>query len=151
MMATRKLRILLLQGANLSYLGKREPEIYGTTMAAELDAMLQRHAKEKKYKLEIFYTNIEGEAINRIYQAADGGVDGVVMNPGGFTYAGYALRDCMKGAALPYIEVHIRNLESHGIHSVLAGVANGVIHGFGLRSYILGLDAMLGLLAKSRG
>jgi 3-dehydroquinate dehydratase-2 len=74
------------------YLGKREPEIYGTTTAAELDSMLQEHAKAKDYTLDVFYTNIEGEAINRIYQAADGGVDGLIMNPAGFNYSGYAKR-----------------------------------------------------------
>src|SRR5207248_1767467 len=62
-------RILLVQGANLTFLGRREPAIYGTTTPAELDAMLQRHAKERGYGLEIFYSNIEGEAINRIYRA----------------------------------------------------------------------------------
>ncbi len=90
-------KILLLQGANLTFLGRREPEIYGSTSPAELDAMLQRHAQDHGYQLEIFYTNIEGEAINRIYEATDEGFDGLVMNPAGFTYAGFALKDCIKG------------------------------------------------------
>ena len=68
-------KILLLQGANLKFLGRREPELYGSTTQAELDAMLQRHAQDHGYQLEIFYTNIEGEAINRIYQATDEGFD----------------------------------------------------------------------------
>ena len=97
-------KILLLQGANLTFLGRREPDIYGSTTPAELDATLQRHAQDHGYQLEIFYTNIEGEAINRIYQATDEGFDGLVMNPAGFTYAGFALKDCIKGAALPYVE-----------------------------------------------
>ena len=80
-------KILLLQGANLTFLGRREPEIYGSTTPAELDAILRRHAHDHAYQLEIFYTNIEGEAINRIYQAVDEGFDGLVMNPAGFTYA----------------------------------------------------------------
>ena len=104
------MKILLVQGANLTFLGRREPAIYGTTTAAELDATLQRHAKERGYDLDIFYTNIEGEAINRIYRAVDEGFDGLVMNPAGFTYAGFALKDCIKGAALPYVEVHISNI-----------------------------------------
>jgi 3-dehydroquinate dehydratase II len=140
-------RILLVQGANLTYLGKREPAIYGTTTAAELDARLQAHAREKGYELAIFYTNVEGEAINRIYQAADAGVDGLVMNPAGFSYAGHALKDCVKGAGLPYVEVHISNVHSRGIHCVLSEISNGVITGFGLHGYILGLDAMLAILA----
>ena len=96
-------KILLLQGANLTFLGRREPEIYGSTTPAELDARLQRHAREHGYQLDIIYTNIEGEAINCIYQAVDKGFDGLVMNPANLTYAGFALKDCIKGAALPYI------------------------------------------------
>ncbi|MGE0418435.1 MAG: type II 3-dehydroquinate dehydratase [Acetobacteraceae bacterium] len=139
-------RILLLQGANLTYLGRREPAIYGTTTPAELDAMLQRHAQRHGYELQIFYTNVEGEAINRIYQATDEGVDGLVMNPAGFTYAGYALKDCVKGAALPYVEVHISSIAKRNIHCVLSDAAEGIITGFGMHSYILGLDAMLEIL-----
>ena len=130
-------------------LGKREPEFYGTLTARELDVMLQEHAKSKGYSLDIFYTNVEGEAISRIYQAATNRVDGLVMNPAGFTYAGYALRDCVKGAGLPYVEVHITNIEARGIKSVVAPVANGVVFGFGTYSYVLGLEAMLHLLSTA--
>ena len=140
--------ILLVQGANMIYLGKREPEVYGTTTAQELDAMVQEHAHAKGYALDIFYTNIEGEAINRIYHAADSGVDGLVMNPAGFSHAGYALKGCIKGAGLPYVEVHMSNIEKRGVHSVLTIVAEGVIFGFGTYSYILGLEAMLHILDK---
>src|SRR5215813_2036587 len=111
-------KILLLQGANLTFLGRREPEIYGSTTPAELEAMLRRHAHDHAYQLEIFYTNVEGEAINRIYQAVDEGFDGLVMNPAGFTYAGFALKDCIKGAGLPYVEVHITSIAKRNIHCV---------------------------------
>jgi 3-dehydroquinate dehydratase-2 len=141
-------KILLLQGANLTFLGRREPEIYGSTTPAELDAMLRRHAQDHVYQLEIFYTNIEGEAINRIYQAVDEDFDGLVMNPAGFTYAGFALKDCIKGAGLPYVEVHISNIAKRNINCVLSDVAEGMITGFGIHSYILGLDAMLEILKK---
>jgi len=141
-------KILLIQGANLTYLGKREPHIYGTMTAAELDNRLYTHADQNEYELEIFYTNIEGEAINRIYLAADCGVDGLVMNPAGFSYAGHALRDCLKGVALPYVEVHISNIEARGIHCVLSDIAIGMITGFGSHGYIMGLEAILHLLAE---
>ncbi len=145
-------RILLVQGANMVHLGKREPEIYGTTTAAELDAMLQEHARAKGYSLEIFYTNVEGFAIDRIYQAVADGVDGLVMNPAGFNYAGYALRDCVKGSGLPYVEVHMSNVEARGIPCVVAPVALGMMFGLGLRSYELGLEAMLHILSgRARG
>ena len=144
-------KILLLQGANLTFLGRREPAIYGSTTPEELDAQLQGHAEEHEYQLEIFYTNIEGEAINRIYRAVDEGFDGLVMNPAGFTYSGYALKDCIKGAALPYVEVHISSIAKRNIHCVLSDVAEGMITGFGMHSYILGLDAMLEILRKRAG
>lgn len=142
-------RILLIQGANMVHLGKREPEFYGTTTAKELDGMLQEHAKSKGYGLDIFYTNVEGEAINRIYQAAADRVDGLVMNPAGFNYSGYALRDCVKGAGLPYVEVHMTNVEARGIKCILAPAANGVVYGLGTYSYVLGLEAMLHLLSTA--
>jgi 3-dehydroquinate dehydratase-2 len=136
-------KLLVLQGANMAYLGRRQPELYGTTTAAELDQKLRQHARSNDYDLDIFYTHIEGEAIERLYQAVDQGVDGVVMNPAGFLYAGYALRDCLRAVSFPYIEVHITNIEKRGMHSVLAEASVGVIAGFGLSSYVLGLEAML--------
>ncbi len=138
--------ILLVQGANMVYLGKREPEIYGTTTPQELDAMLQDHAKARGYLLDIFYTNIEGEAISRICQSVSCEVDGLVMNPAGFTYAGHALKDCIKGIEVPYVEVHISNIVKRRISSVIADAAKGVIFGFGMYSYILGLEAVLHIL-----
>jgi 3-dehydroquinate dehydratase-2 len=127
----------------MSYLGRRQPELYGTTTAAELDQMLLGHARTNGYDLEILYTHLEGEAIGRLYRAVDEGVDGLVMNPAGFLYAGYALRDCLRAISFPYIEVHMTNIEKRGIHSILAEASVGVIAGFGVQSYLLGIDAML--------
>jgi 3-dehydroquinate dehydratase II len=142
--------ILLVQGANMAYLGKREPEIYGTTTAAELDQMLQRHAHERGIGLEICYTHIEGEAIGRIYHATEEGVDGLLMNPAGFVHTGYALRDCLRALRFPFVEVHMSNIDKRGIKSVTAEAARGVIAGFGLRSYTMGLDALLALIAEDK-
>lgn len=141
-------RILLLQGANMNALGRRQPELYGTTTATELDAMLLGHASTHRYRLDIFYTNSEGEAIDRLYAAADEGVQGLVMNPAGFNDAGYALRDCVLALPFPYVEVHMTNVEKRGIRSVLAPAAAGGVYGFGVHSYVLGLEAMLMLLRK---
>jgi 3-dehydroquinate dehydratase-2 len=140
-------KILLLQGANMSYLGRRQPEIYGTTSAAELDEMVRAHARDKHYEVEIFYTHLEGEAIARLYRAVDERVDGLVMNPAGFTHAGYALRDCLQTLPFPYVEVHMTNIGKRGLESVPAGAAVGTIAGFGVHSYLLGLEAMLGVLS----
>jgi 3-dehydroquinate dehydratase-2 len=134
----------------MAYLGKRQPEIYGTITAAELDQMVQRHAKKRGVKLDIFYTHIEGEAIGRIYRAADEGIDGLLMNPAGFIHAGYALRDCLRSMRFPYVEVHMSNIDKRGLKSVTAETARGMIAGFGLRSYLMGLDALLGLIKDEK-
>jgi 3-dehydroquinate dehydratase-2 len=143
-------KILLLQGANMAYLGKRQPEIYGTTSAAELDKMMLRHAKKSGVTLDIFYTHVEGEAIGRLYRAADEGMDGLLMNPAGFMYAGYALRDCLRSMKFPYVEVHISNIDKRGLKSVTAETARGVIAGFGLRSYTMGLDVLVDLIKDGK-
>jgi 3-dehydroquinate dehydratase-2 len=143
------MKILLVQGANMARLGKRQPEVYGTTTAAELDAMLLKHAAMRAVTLDIFYTHVEGEAIGRVYEAVDAGVDAVVINPAGFLHAGYALRDCLKGLPVPVIEVHMSNIEKRGMHSVTAEAAHGVIAGFGLQSYFVGLD-MAAEVARER-
>jgi len=131
----------------MAWLGKRQPEIYGTTTARQLDEMLQAHAAKNAYDLDIFYTHMEGEAIGKVYQAVDEGVDGLVMNPAGFTYRGEALRDCILACGdLPYIEVHISNLAKREIKSALVSAAHGMLMGFGLHGYVLALDGMLDLL-----
>ena len=140
--------ILLIQGPNMSYLGKRQPELYGKTTAAELDTMLRAHAKANKYGLDIFYTHSEAAAIERLYRGVEEKIDGVVMNPAAFLFAGYALRDCLRAVPFPYIEVHMTNVERRGIHSILAEAAVGMVAGFGVRSYVLGLEAMLGHLRR---
>lgn len=139
-------RILVIQGANMAYLGKRQPEIYGTTTAAELDSILQNHASSRGYTLDIFYTHIEGEAIGRIYRALDDGVDGLVINPAGFLHAGYALRDCLKSFKPPLVEVHMSNIDKRGLHSVTAEAARGIVAGFGIRSYLMALDVIVDLI-----
>ena len=141
-------RVLLIQGANMAWLGRRQPEIYGTETAAELDSRLMDRAARFGLELEIFYTHVEGEAIGRLYRAVEDGLDGLAMNPAGFSRAGYALRDAVAGCAgLPYVEVHVSNIEKRGIRSVLAEAAVGVIAGFGLAGYELALEALAGLLA----
>lgn len=144
-------KILLMQGPNMSYLGRRQPKLYGKTSAAELDAMLREHARAHEYELLIFYTHSEGEAIERLYRAADEGVQGLVMNPAAFLFAGYALRDCLRAVPIPYVEVHMTNIETRGFRSLLAETAVGLIAGFGVQSYVLGLDAMLRHLRARRG
>jgi 3-dehydroquinate dehydratase-2 len=145
------MRILLIQGANMEWLGIREPEIYGTTTAAELDRILYEEAERRGVDLDIRYTNTEGEAISWIYDAARSGVDGLMMNPAGFHYNGYALRDCLRGVSLPYVEVHLSNLDRRGMKSVQAAEADGMVMGLGPDSYIVGLDALIRVISRTSG
>jgi 3-dehydroquinate dehydratase-2 len=137
------MRILLVQGPNMSYLGRRQPELYGRTTAAELDAMVRARARAHRCRLEIFYTHDEAAAIDRLYRAVDDAVDGLLMNPAAFLYAGYALRDTLRAVPFPYVEVHMTNIEKRGLRSILAAEAVGMVAGFGVRSYLLGLDALV--------
>jgi 3-dehydroquinate dehydratase-2 len=148
---TKQPRILLIQGANMCFLGRRQPEIYGTTSASELDEMLQAECGRRQVDLEIFYTNVEGEAISRIYRAVDEGVDGVLMNPAGFQYAGFALRDCLLAAPIPYVEAHITKASiTGGLNTVTAAAARGYVCGFGIDSYLLALDGLLRIVQGAR-
>jgi 3-dehydroquinate dehydratase-2 len=140
--------ILLIQGPNMSYLGKRQPEIYGRTTAAELDDMCRAHADKNGYKLDIFYTHSESAAIERLYQADAEKVDGLVMNPASFCVTGVAIANCIKAISLPYVEVHVSNIDRRKVSSITAMEAVGVIHGFGVKGYMLALDAMLDVIGN---
>jgi len=138
-----KPRILLIQGPNMNYLGKRQPELYGRTTAAELDQMVLEHADRNGYELTIFYTNTEGAALDKIYEEMDKGMDGLIMNPAAWSFEGSALRFCLMSIAKPYVEVHIRNQYTMKHVSTLADLAVGAVQGFGVHSYVLGLDALV--------
>ncbi|MGB3918719.1 3-dehydroquinate dehydratase [Thiothrix litoralis] len=137
------MKLLLIQGANLNSLGKREGNTYDSTTAEQLDAMLTQHASDWGYALDIFYTNIEGEAVNKVYDSVASGVDGILANPAGFTYNAYSLRDCLNYVAPPYVEIHLTNIDQREIKSALSSAAVGVVHGFGINSYFVALEALL--------
>ena len=135
-------KVLCLQGANMEYLGIRQPEIYGTTDLQTLHAMLLDEAKGLGIDLDIRVSNLEGEAIGWIYECDRAGYAGLLMNPAGFSFAGYALRDCLRGIRMPAVEVHMSNIERRAMKSVTAEACVGVVTGFGLRSYFHGLRAL---------
>lgn len=140
------MKLLLIQGANMEYLGTRQPELYGTVTAKELNSIVRRRARDLGVTLDILYTNTEGEAVSSIYRADRDGVHGVLFNPAGFLHAGHALRDCLRSIRAPAIEIHMTNIEKRGYGSVTAEAAVGLIAGFGVHSYILALDAMVARL-----
>jgi 3-dehydroquinate dehydratase-2 len=139
--------VWVLQGANLNLLGIRQPEIYGHTTAKELDARIRDFARSRGCEVAIHYTNIEGEMINLVHRAHFEGVDALVMNPAGFTHAGYALRDALLGVDVPCVEVHISNLYKRDFVSAIGTASRGVIMGFGMDGYELGIDAALRIVA----
>jgi 3-dehydroquinate dehydratase-2 len=141
-------RILVIHWPNLNTLGTREPAVYGTTTLEEINADLTVQAKECGAETEFFQSNHEGALIDRI-QDAPSWADGILINPGGLTHTSVSLRDALAATDLPVVEVHLSNVfarEEFRRHSMVSGVAVGLISGFGSSSYRLGLDALLDLL-----
>jgi 3-dehydroquinate dehydratase-2 len=141
--------ILVLHGPNLNLLGQREPAVYGQVTLAEVDAALARHAAARGVRVECRQSNHEGVLVDAVQAAAGQGFAAIVLNAGALTHYSYALRDAVGGVALPVVEVHLSNVharEPFRRHSVLAPVCRGQIAGFGLQSYLLGLDAALACL-----
>ncbi|MBI4638990.1 MAG: type II 3-dehydroquinate dehydratase [Candidatus Rokubacteria bacterium] len=138
--------MLVLHGPNLNLLGTREPAVYGRLSLAEVDRLIREHARRRGIGVECRQSNLEGQLIDWLQGAAREGFVGVVLNPGAFTHYSFALRDAVAAIRLPVIEVHLSNVharEEFRRHSVIAAVAQGQISGFGPRSYLLGLDALL--------
>ena len=138
------MRFLVLHGPNLNLLGSREPDVYGTATLAEIDQMLADRAAAEGHEVVSFQSNHEGELIDRLQQA--GSFDGVIINPGGLTHTSVALRDAVQALKIPVVEVHLSNIyarEPFRQHSVLSGACTGVVAGFGPRSYLLGLQALM--------
>ncbi|MBI2251860.1 MAG: type II 3-dehydroquinate dehydratase [Armatimonadetes bacterium] len=135
------MKILVIHGVNLNFLGKRETHIYGNITLNKLNQLLEKEAKSLKLDLEIFQSNFEGEIINKIHQAR-GHKKGIIINPGAFTHYSYAIRDALTAVELPVIEVHLSNLfsrEEFRKNSVLAPICKGFICGLGIESYFLAL------------
>ena len=140
--------VLVLHGPNLNLLGTREPAIYGRVRLAEVDRLVREQGRRRGLRVECRQSNLEGELITWLQGAAREGFDGIVFNPGAFTHYSLALRDAVAAIGLPVVEVHLSNIhgrEEFRQRSVIAAVARGQIAGFGPHSYVLALDALLGL------
>ena len=140
--------IYVLNGPNLNRLGKREPEIYGRTTLAEVEAMCRKEAGDRP--LAFHQTNAEGQMIDWIHEATDGGA-GIVINPAGYTFTSVAIMDALKMFPGPIIELHISNIhrrESLYHNSLVSKVATSVIAGLGASGYRVAVAAVKEMLAK---
>ena len=146
------MRIAVLHGPNLRMLGKREPEVYGYDTLSDIEDRLHELGRELNVEIESFQSNSEGALLDFIEEVAQR-VEGFVINPGAFTHTSIALRDCLVGTSLPFVEVHLSNTaarEEFRHHSYLAPVARGVVYGFGPESYLLGLRGLVARIERGR-
>lgn len=139
------MKVLVLNGPNLSRLGTREPDVYGTTTWPQLQQMVVEYGASRGLEADVRQTDSEAELIGWLHEAADAAMP-VVLNPAAFTHYSYGVRDAAAQLRAPLIEVHLSNpaaREEFRHTSVIAGVATGTIAGFGVTGYLLALDALL--------
>ena len=140
--------IHILNGPNLNRLGLREPPIYGGATLADIEKRARDRAAEKGFEITFRQSNIEGELVGWLHDAADSA--GVVLNAASYTHTSIALHDAIRSIDAPVIEVHLSNVfarEGFRHHSTISAVAKGVICGFGAESYLLAIDAIAAVAA----
>jgi 3-dehydroquinate dehydratase-2 len=151
MPASKGKKILVIHGPNLDLLGEREKDIYGKTTLAEINAQLEKVAKAAGVELQAMQSNHEGEIVETIGKAKKNGFSAIVINPAAYTHTSVAIRDAVAAVELPTIEVHLSNIykrEEFRHKSLVAPVSYGQISGFGVQSYVLGLQAAIHLIEK---
>ncbi len=139
------MNILLINGPNLNLLGTREPEIYGNKTLKDIENDLSRIANDKIINLECFQSNHEGEIVDKIQDSIKH-VQGILINAGAFTHTSISIRDALIGSKIPFVELHISNIfsrEEFRKESFLTDKAIGIISGFGISSYSLGLYGII--------
>lgn len=144
--------LLVLNGPNLNLLGDREPEHYGKVGLAEINARLTKQAEAAGHRLQCFQSNAEHELIDRVQDAAAKGVAFILLNPAGYTHTSVALRDALAATRIPFIEVHLSNIQAREPfrhHSYFSDIAVGVVSGLGAQGYELALTAAIERLKKS--
>ena len=142
-------KVLIIHGPNLNLLGKREEADYGKMSLEEIGKSLLIKAKELNLGLESFQSNHEGDIVQKIQDAKESGFSGIVINPAAYTHTSVATRDAISAIDIPVVEVHLSNIyarEEFRHTSLISPVAAGQIVGLGSKSYILGLEAVAGLI-----
>lgn len=146
------MKILFLNGPNLNLLGQREPQVYGKTTLADIEAMVRKQAATRGATVDFRQTNLEGELVSWI-QGAKGVFDAIVLNAAAYTHTSIALRDAIAATGVPTIEIHLSNIHSREEFrhkSLIAGVCRGQIAGFGANSYILGLESAINITESAK-
>lgn len=144
------MKTLFLNGPNLNLLGQREPEVYGRTTLADIEALVRNRAEQMRVEVEFRQSNVEGELVAWI-QEAKGKFDSIVLNAAAYTHTSIALRDAISAVGMPVIEIHLSNIharEEFRHKSVIAPVCRGQICGFGAFSYVLGLEAAISVTER---
>lgn len=147
------MRVAVLHGPNLNLLGQREPEVYGATTLEEIDAALASLGQELGAEVTSFQSNSEGALVDFVHRAR-ASADGLLVNAAAYTHTSIALRDALIGAERPFVEVHLSNVfarEPFRHHSYIGDRALGLVAGFGMDSYLLGLRALVSHLRRGRG
>ena len=142
-------KILVIHGPNLNLLGQRETSVYGVTTMEDINANLQKIAKDQGVELVFLQSNHEGDIVDAIGKARDQGVGAVVINPAAYTHTSIAIRDALAAVSVPAVEVHLSNIykrEDFRHQSMIAPVCQGQVSGFGAQSYELGLLAAVRLV-----
>jgi 3-dehydroquinate dehydratase-2 len=139
-------KVLVIHGAGMNMRGKAQIDVFGPMKLPEYNGHIRKYASELGIKVEIFHSNIEGEVINRFYAAHDGGVDGAIINPAGFTTGHPALAAAIAQVKFPTIELHISNPARRGRVSEIATTTRGVVTGFGIFGYYLALRGIREIL-----
>ena len=141
-------KILIIHGAGMNMRGKVQTEIFGTMTLPEYDERIRGYAKELGVEIEIFHSNIEGDVINKLYEANDRGFDAALFNPAGFSRGYPALTAAISQVKFPTIELHISNPVRRGPVSDTATVSLGMVTGFGIAGYYLALRGLRDMLKK---
>ena len=140
------MKFLVINGVNLNLTGKREKSVYGTQTLEEINEKITAYCKANGDEVFFFQSNIEGELVNKLHEAyLNKTCDGVILNAGAYTHYSYAIRDAIAGIDLPVVEVHMSNVharEDFRKTSVLSEVCKGVVCGFGIGSYIAGIEGL---------
>lgn len=140
------MKILVINGPNLNFLGIREKEVYGTAGYAELVNMIENKGKETGNEILVYQSNHEGAIIDRIQEAYFDGTEGIVINPGAFTHYSYAIRDALASVNIPKVEIHISDItkrEEFRKISVTREVCEKQIYGHGVNGYLEAIEYLL--------